>query len=62
LCAERERLFMHCCFPEMDRAGLLGSSERTGIKYSREVWAAVCACVAIVVVIIVVIDVELIMD
>ena len=38
---DRENKFMHYCFPELDRKGDLGKSERSGIKYAREVWAAI---------------------
>lgn len=38
---DRENQFMHFCFPELDRKGDLGTSERSGIKYAREVWAAI---------------------
>ncbi len=49
---DRENQFMHYCFPELDRKGDLGKSERSGIKYAREVWAAL-AVVALLVFILV---------
>ena len=57
---ERERDFMHYCFPELDRAGLLGDSTRSGIKYSREVWVLLCTVLVILAALIIFIDIEFI--
>ena len=43
---DRENRFMHYCFPEKDRQGVLGSAEDTGITLRKEIMGT-AACVGL---------------
>lgn len=43
----RQNQFMHWCFPELSRAGKLGTAERSQIKTARELWTCVIMLVLV---------------
>ena len=55
---DRENRFMHYCFPEKDRQGVLGDADRTGISLRKEIMGTAACVVFLIFILVVFFEVE----